>query len=179
MKPSIERKKRYDAPLHAKRKYVKVHLSKELRAKEKKRSEVARMGDKVKVMRGKYKGKEAKVARVDYKKTKVYIEGLSKRTARGREMAVAFQPSNLILTELTDRKIQPVKKIEKTIANEVRGAHGTKSHREEEEIEEKKSGEKTEEKKIEEKKPETKKPELQRDTKPAKKVNKKPKNEMM
>ena len=105
MKPADERKKRYNAPLHRKRKNLRVHVSKELKKKDiKKRSIIVKKGDKVKVMNGKHKGKEAKVARVNHRDAKVYLEGLAKRTARGREMAVAFQPSNLQLTALTERK---------------------------------------------------------------------------
>ena len=105
MKPSDERKKRYNAPLHRKKKNLKVHVSKELKKKNvEKRSMIVRKGDKVMIMKGKYKKKEAKVARVNYKEGKVYLEGLSKRTARGREMAVAFQPSNLQLMALIERK---------------------------------------------------------------------------
>lgn len=97
---------------HKKRKDLRAHLSKELREKEKKRSRTIKKGDKVKIMRGRNKGKEAKVAKVDYKSTKIYLEGLSQRTAKGREMPVAFRPSNLILTSLTGRKGK-VKKVNK------------------------------------------------------------------
>lgn len=106
MKPDSERKKRYCGSLHQKKKYLKVHVSKKLKEKDKlkKRSMLLKKGDTVKIMRGKYKGKEMKVADVSYGNTKVYLEGISKRTARGREMPVAFQPSNLEITALSERK---------------------------------------------------------------------------
>lgn len=106
MKPDSERKKRYNVPLHRSRKYLKVHLSKKLKEKNKirKRSMLLKKGDSVRVMKGKHKGKEVKVAKVKYKKIKVYLEGLSKRTARGREMPMAFHPSNLEITALSERK---------------------------------------------------------------------------
>ncbi len=104
MRPSSERRKYYNASLHQKKRYVRATLSKELRVTEKKRSTTITKGDKVKIMRGLNIGKEAKVARVDHQKMKVYLEGISKKTARGREMTIAFQPSNLMITNLTERK---------------------------------------------------------------------------
>lgn len=106
MKAKTERKKRYSAKLHRKKKLMHVHLSKDLRAKLKgrKRAVLVRKGDKVKVMRGTHAGFAGKVARVNYNKMKVYLEGLSVKNARGTEMLLPFEPSNLILIELEATK---------------------------------------------------------------------------
>jgi len=104
-KADTERKRHFNAKLHKKRDFLHVHLSKPLKEKlkTKKRALLVRKGDKVKVMRGSSKGKEGKVASVDYVKLKVYLEGIAKRTARGREMLVGFEASNLLLLERGER----------------------------------------------------------------------------
>lgn len=88
--------------MHQRKAYMHIHASRELRKKmkTKKRAVGAHKGDKVKVMRGMHKGKEAKVARIDYGKLMVYLEGITRHTARGREVPVGLQPSNLMLLAL-------------------------------------------------------------------------------
>ena len=108
MKPDTERKKRYNAKLHKKKDFLHVHVSKDLRKKLKinTRSLLIHKGDKVKVMRGFARGKAGKVTRVNYIKVKVYVEGVTKRTARGKEVALGIDPSNLLLleTEMTKER---------------------------------------------------------------------------
>ena len=64
------------------------------------RSISLRVGDKVKVMRGKYKGKEGKVTKVSLKKGYVNIEGLVLKNKDGREIPIKFDPSNLLVVDL-------------------------------------------------------------------------------
>lgn len=106
MKPDTERKKYYTEKLHKKKKRLHSHLSKELRSKlkNKKRSLQVRKGDTVKVMRGPGKGKQAKVARVSTVKRKVFVEGVTIKTARGRENALPLEASNLLLVALEQTK---------------------------------------------------------------------------
>ncbi|NUN11336.1 50S ribosomal protein L24 [Candidatus Micrarchaeota archaeon] len=99
-----KRKQLFTAPIHTLKKNVSIHLSKDLRTKTKKRAMPAKKGDKAKVMRGVLAKKEGKIIRVDVKKTRIYLEGISKKTARGKEELIAFHPSNLMLTEITERK---------------------------------------------------------------------------
>src|SRR3990167_4472150 len=109
MKSDTERKIRYQSKLHKKRDFLNAHLSKELRQALKKRSEALKKGDKVKVMRGNHNGKEARVTRVKYQESKVYLEGLFHRTARAKEVPVPFQPSNLMIIEIAKEGKKPVK----------------------------------------------------------------------
>ena len=74
---------------------ILVHVSKELRQKINKRSMAVKKGDEVEVMRGKYKGTKGKVARVSHLKGKVYIEGITVKNARGTEVLVPIDPSNI------------------------------------------------------------------------------------
>ena len=104
MRARTSRKKRIFAPLHTRGKFLHSHLSRELREKMKKRSIRARKGDKVKIVRGSFKGKEGKIVKVDLKKCKIFIEGVTRKKARGQEILVPIDPSNVIITELSERK---------------------------------------------------------------------------
>jgi len=101
-----QRKFLFTAPLHIRRKMMAAHLSKELREKYKRRSLPLRKGDEVEVMRGEFKGKRGKVSRIDLKKYKVYIEGITRRKTTGTEVQVPIHPSNLriISLNLDDKK---------------------------------------------------------------------------
>lgn len=99
--PRKQRKARFEARLHERQKMVCVHVGKELRGRlnTKRRSLPVRKGDKVKVMRGKNKGKTGKVSRVDLNSLKVFVEGLVARKARGTEELAPIDASNLLLIE--------------------------------------------------------------------------------
>jgi len=103
-KPRQQRKFRYTAPLHLRRHFVHVHLSKDLRVKMKTRAVAVKTGDKVKVMRGNFAGKEGKVMSVNLTRTKIFIEGMTAKKQKGKEVAVPFEPSNLMIMEMTERK---------------------------------------------------------------------------
>jgi large subunit ribosomal protein L24 len=104
--PRKQRKYRLNAPLHLRKKFLSAHLSKELRQKYKRRSFPLRKGDFVKVMRGKFKGKTAKVESIDLKRLKVYLEGIAVEKQNKLKAPVPFDPSNLQIIELNlnDRK---------------------------------------------------------------------------
>lgn len=104
MKRRTSRKKQVNAPLHLKRNMLHIHLSPELRKKLKKRSILVRKGDKVKVLRGSYKGKQGMVIEVDYKKTVLFVEGVSKVNSRGKDVFISIHPSNVMLIERKKEK---------------------------------------------------------------------------
>ncbi len=95
-----QRKYRYNAPLHIKRKFLASHLSKELRKKYGKRAVIVRKGDKVKVERGRFRKKVAKVIKVDIKRELVYLEGVDLTKKDGTKIELGLHPSNLTITEL-------------------------------------------------------------------------------
>jgi len=163
MKPDTERKNYYSADIHERKKNVHVHLSKELRGKLKKktRSVGVRRGDQVKVMRGKHKGKQAKVSSVSVKDRVVYLEGVTRNNARGQEKPIALQPSNLMLLSL-----ESTKERKELFSSDAFKKEEPKKEKKEEpkKAEEKKTEEKAPEKKPEEKKAE-KKPEEKAETK--------------
>lgn len=99
-KPRKQRKFLYRADLHLRRKRLAANLSKELRKQFRRRSFPLRVGDEVKIMRGKFAGKTSKVSKVDLKNYKVYLEGLKKKRTVGTEYLVPFSPSNLQIVNL-------------------------------------------------------------------------------
>ena len=77
-----------------------AHLSKELKEKYGKRSFSLRSGDKVKVMRGKFKGYTGKVVEVDREKGVVFIEGVEREKVDGSKVKVPIHASNVEIIEL-------------------------------------------------------------------------------
>ena len=105
--PRKQRKYRYNAPLHIKQKFMRAHLSKELRKKYIKRNFSLRKGDNVKVMRGQFKNKQGKIEKVNLKKTIVYITWIEVTKRDGTKALFPIHPSNLMITELNmDDKIR-------------------------------------------------------------------------
>lgn len=100
--PRKQRKYRYNAPLHLKRKFLSAHLSKSLHEKHKIGSLEVRKGDEVSIMRGSFKKKTGKISRVDLKSGKVYVENISTTKRDGTKVLVPLQPSNLQLISLSD-----------------------------------------------------------------------------
>lgn len=100
----------HTAPLHLKRKILSSHLSKELREKYKRRAMPVRKGDEVQVMSGKLKGKTGKIARVNFKKYRVYLEGVTRKRTVGTEAQISLSPSKLkiISLNLDDKKRQKI-----------------------------------------------------------------------
>ncbi|MDO8554210.1 MAG: 50S ribosomal protein L24 [Candidatus Micrarchaeota archaeon] len=124
MKPDTERTKRYKSKLHTKKGFLHAHLGKDLRSKmkAKKRSLLVHKGDKVKIMRGGFRGKTGKISDVSYIHSKVTIEGITRKNLKAKEIPVPFDASNLLLLELEmtkERKelfttIPTTTKVEKT-----------------------------------------------------------------
>lgn len=100
MKREKQRKFRYNAPLHVRQKLVSAHLSPELRKKHGVRSCGIKKNDIVKVMSGQFKGKSAKVVRVNLTRLKVFVEGIENIRKDGTKSFYPMEPSNLMITEL-------------------------------------------------------------------------------
>ena len=98
--PRKQRKYRYNSPLHVKQKLVHTTLSKDLRKKHGVRNTQVKTGDKVKILRGKFKGKEGKVERVSLKYEKVFVTGIENIKKDGNKVMVPLVPSNLMIVDL-------------------------------------------------------------------------------
>lgn len=100
IQPRKQRKYRHHAPLHVKQSFLGCHLSKDLIQKYGKRSVRIVKGDKIKILRGQFKGKDGKVERVSLKMTKVFVTGIDRTKKAGSKSMHALDPSNLTITEL-------------------------------------------------------------------------------
>jgi len=98
--PRKQRKMLYNAPKHRRQKMMKAHLSDELYGKYGVRSLTLRKGDIVKVMRGKFKGHEGKVVKVNLKNMRVAVEGVTVRKVDNTAVQYWIHPSNLMLIKL-------------------------------------------------------------------------------
>jgi len=99
-KPSTVRKRWFNAPLHRRRKYLSAPLSPELRAEYGTRSLPVRRGDTVVVLKGDWKMKEGKVTRIDTKRMRIYIEGLTRERMDGSTVPIPIRPWNVMITKL-------------------------------------------------------------------------------
>ena len=95
-----QRKYRYNARLHVRQKLVHVHLSKDLRQKHNTRAMQVRKGDRVKVLRGKFRKQEGKVERVELKRERVFVTGMDYTKKNGTKVPVPLRPSNLMIVAL-------------------------------------------------------------------------------
>jgi large subunit ribosomal protein L24 len=99
-KPRKQRKWLFEMPLGSRQNMVASTLSEELRTKYKRRSVQVRKGDKVKVMRGDFKGTVGEVTKVVLKDMVITIQGINLKKADGTEVPRPIAPSNVMITEL-------------------------------------------------------------------------------
>ena len=99
-KPTKQRKMLYEAPAHVRHRLLAAHLSPQLRASHLIKTLPVRTGDTVKVMRGDHKNVEGKISRVDLKKYRIYVEGLTREKADGSTISVSIHPSKVMVTRL-------------------------------------------------------------------------------
>jgi large subunit ribosomal protein L24 len=129
IQPRKQRKFRVNAPFHIRHNFLSAHLSKELRVKHKTRSLPLRKGDEVVVMRGTFAKQKGKVLKVDVKKLKATIEGLTRKKADGTKINVYFDPSKLQIVALKlddSRRLNKTGKSESKKSEEKHNAPNTK-----------------------------------------------------
>lgn len=112
-KPSKQRKRHFNAPLHKKHKLMSAHLDSKLREKLGTRSLPLRKGDKVRVMRGDFKDHEGEITRVDLKGIRVYIDGAVVEKADGTKIEYPMHPSNIEIIEVERKDEMRDKAIER------------------------------------------------------------------
>ncbi len=99
-KPTKQRKMLFQAPGHVRYKHFAASLSPELRASHGTRTLPVRSGDTVRIMRGDHKGFEGKVTRIDRKKYRIYVEGLTREKVDGTTIFAPVHPSKVMITRL-------------------------------------------------------------------------------
>jgi len=99
-KPRKQRKRRYNMPKHQARKKLTAPLSKELRKEYGIRNIVVRVGDVVRIERGKFYGHVGKVVEVRPERGRVYVEGAERTRNDGTRVRVPIHASKVTVIEL-------------------------------------------------------------------------------
>lgn len=108
--PRKQRKALYNAPLHVRRKMMTAPLSSELRQKYGIRRLPVRKGDEVRILRGSFAGMTGKVNRVDLRRIRIYIDGVTREKADGTPVFIPIHPSKveIVKLDLSDPKRKEV-----------------------------------------------------------------------
>ncbi|MFA5061473.1 MAG: 50S ribosomal protein L24 [Candidatus Pacearchaeota archaeon] len=118
VQPRKQRKFLANAPKHIQRRLMSSSLEKKLKEKYKRKNISVVKGDEVKVMRGKYKGKQGKVSVCDVKNTRIQIEGITRQKKAGDKIGVWFHPSKVKIVLLNEKDSKRIKKGELTKKDE-------------------------------------------------------------
>mmetsp|Transcript_21246 Transcript_21246/g.31621 ORF Transcript_21246/g.31621 Transcript_21246/m.31621 type:complete len:135 (-) Transcript_21246:115-519(-) len=101
------RRRHFQAPSSERRKRMSASLSTQNRRKYEVRSVPIRKGDEVRIVRGTFKGREAKVKTVYRKKWVIHLDKLTREKANGSTVDIGIHPSKVVITKLhldDDRK---------------------------------------------------------------------------
>jgi large subunit ribosomal protein L24 len=98
--PAKQRKYAKNAPAHIKSRMIKSMLSDELKKKHAKNSIRIIKGDRVKILRGQFKGKVGKVERIIVKTAKLIVEKIELSKKDGTKTQYPIHHSNVMITEL-------------------------------------------------------------------------------
>jgi len=98
--PRKQRKRLYNAPAHLRHKLIAAPLSPELTASKGIKSLPVKKGDTVRIVRGDHTGFEGKVNRVDLKRYRIFLEGLTREKVDGTNIFVSVHPSKVIIKNL-------------------------------------------------------------------------------
>ncbi|RPD66080.1 ribosomal protein L24 [Lentinus tigrinus ALCF2SS1-7] len=118
------RKAHFAAPSSVRRKIMSSSLAKELRGKYNTRSLPVRKDDEVRIVRGKYKGREGKVTQVYRKKWVIHVERVQRDKSNGATVPIGIHPSNVVITNIKldkDRRAILERKDRKTNAPKTAG----------------------------------------------------------
>jgi large subunit ribosomal protein L24 len=99
-KPGKQRKMLYNAPQHIRQKIMAAPLSPELIASKSVKSLPIRKGDTIQITRGDNKGFEGKINRVDLKRYRIFIEGLTREKVDGTNIFISVHPSKVVIKKL-------------------------------------------------------------------------------
>ncbi|KAF7778586.1 hypothetical protein Agabi119p4_2931 [Agaricus bisporus var. burnettii] len=94
------RKAHFAAPSSIRRKIMSSGLSKELKARHNTRSLPIRKDDEVRIVRGKYKGREGKVTQVYRKKWVIHVDRVQRDKSNGATVPIGIHPSNVVITTI-------------------------------------------------------------------------------
>ena len=98
--PRKQRKRLYNAPAHLRHKLMAAPLAPELISSKGAKALPVRKGDTVRVVRGDHVGFEGKVSRVDLKRYRIFLEGLTREKVDGTNIFVSVHPSKIMIKNL-------------------------------------------------------------------------------
>ncbi|MHA1615957.1 MAG: 50S ribosomal protein L24 [Candidatus Njordarchaeales archaeon] len=90
----------YDAPLHRRQKMMVAPLAPEAVEKYGIKRFPVRVGDKVVVRKGQFKGTVGKITEVDLKRYRIYVENVTRKRSDGSTVYVPLRPWNVAILEL-------------------------------------------------------------------------------
>jgi large subunit ribosomal protein L24 len=100
VKPGKNRKNRYDAANHVRRKFMTAPLSPALKAQYGFRSIPVRKDDTVTITKGDRKLTEGRVTRVDVAHGRLYLEGVTRQKLDGTTVTIPIRAENVMITKL-------------------------------------------------------------------------------
>jgi large subunit ribosomal protein L24 len=98
--PRKQRLALLQAPLHVRQKLMTAPLSEELREKYGVKRLPVRKGDKVRIVRGDFKGHEGTVVKVDLRRLRIYVDGVTVKRQDGTPRFVPIHPSKVVIVAL-------------------------------------------------------------------------------
>ncbi|MEM0486928.1 MAG: 50S ribosomal protein L24 [Sulfolobales archaeon] len=120
--PRKQRLAFFRAYLHSKHRYFNAPLSEDLEKEYGVKRLPVRKDDVVRVVRGDWAGHEGKVLRVDLKRVRLYVEGITVKKADGTPVPYPIHPSKVVIVKLG--KVDKVR--EKIIARRKAASRGGK-----------------------------------------------------
>jgi len=98
--PRRQRKAFFTAPTSERRVRMTVPLSRELRARFRRRAIPVRKGDTVRILSGSFAGREERVAHVDRRSYSVTLDNVTLKTADEKMKALSLSVGHLVITRL-------------------------------------------------------------------------------
>ncbi len=100
VQPRKQHKMLYNMPAHRRGRLFSAALSASLKMTHNVNAVPVRTGDTVRIMRGDKKGTEGKIARVDRKKIRIFVEGVTREKVDGTAIQFPIHPSKVMITNL-------------------------------------------------------------------------------
>jgi large subunit ribosomal protein L24 len=90
----------YQAPAHLVHRFFSAPLSHDLKKKHNINAIPVKTGDTVRIMRGDRKGFEGKIIRVNRRKHRIYVEGVTREKVDGTSIPIPVHPSKVVVVTL-------------------------------------------------------------------------------
>ncbi|MGI0053926.1 MAG: 50S ribosomal protein L24 [Thermoplasmata archaeon] len=98
--PRKQRKAVFTADQFARRRFLTIALSRELRRKYGRRQLPVRKGDTVRVISGSYEGQEERVAKISHRRRSLTLDNITTKKGDQKLKPLPIRPNHLLLTRL-------------------------------------------------------------------------------